>query len=99
MKRKLIFNSAFTALLFLLFTETGSAQNSRTITLREAVDLTLANNKALKNDSSKIIEAATAITEAMERRLPDAGITGAGLFLPVKPTIDLKTSSNSSSNS
>ena len=99
MKRKLILNAAFPVLLCLFFAGTASAQESRTITLKDAVDLTLANNKALKIDSSKIIEAATAITEAKERRLPDAGITGAGLFLPVKPAIDLKTGGGSSGNS
>ena len=99
MKHKLILKAALAASLFLLFAGNASAQNSRTITLKEAVDLTLANSKSLKNDSSKIIEASTAITEARERRLPDASITGAGLFLPVKPGIDLKTGSNNNSNS
>ncbi len=93
MKHKLILKAAFSVLLFLLFAGTADAQ-SRTITLKEAVDLTLANSKSLKSDSSKIIEASTAITEARERRLPDASITGAGLFLPVKPSIDLKTGGN-----
>ena len=99
MKRKLILNTTLLFVLYLLFTTTVNAQESRTITLKEAVDLTLANNKALKIDSSKITEAATAITEAMERRLPDASITGAGLFLPIRPSIDLKTSNSNNSGS
>jgi len=99
MKHKLILKATLAASFFLLLTGTAIAQNSRTITLKEAVDLTLANSKSLKSDSSKIIEASTAITEARERRLPDASITGAGLFLPVKPGIDLKTGGNNNSNS
>ncbi len=98
MNRKLTFNTAFFSLLFLLLTPTANAQTSRTITLKEAVDLTLAYNKALKNDSSKIAEATTAITEARERRLPDVGITGAGLFLPINPGVDLKTGSSNNNN-
>ena len=99
MKHKLILNTAFLATLFLLLAGTADAQESRTITLKEAVDLTLANSKALKNDSSKIIEASTAITQARERRLPDASITGGGLFLPINPGIDLKTGSSNSNGS
>jgi outer membrane protein len=98
MKRKPILNTAFFAVICMLSTLTAQAQESRTITLKEAVDLTLANNKALKIDSSKIIEAATAIIEAREKRLPDAGITGAGLFLPVNPGVDLKTGGGNNSN-
>jgi len=99
MKRKLILNTVVFSLLYLLLAANVQAQNSRTITLKEAVDLTLANNKTLKQDSSKIIEAAMAITEAREKRMPDASITGAGLFLPVKPSVDLKTSNSNNNNS
>ena len=99
MKRKLILNTVVFSVLYLLLADNVQAQNSRTITLKEAVDLTLANNKTLKQDSSKIIEAAMAITEAREKRMPDASITGAGLFLPVKPSVDLKTSNSNNNNS
>src|SRR5947199_8367646 len=93
MKHKLIFNTALLFVLCLLLAGTVHAQ-SRTITLKESVDLTLANNKALKIDSSKIIEAATAITEAREKFMPDVSITGSGLFLPVNPGVNLKTGGN-----
>jgi len=99
MKRKLILHTVVFSMLYLLLTTSVQAQDSRTITLKEAVDLTLANNKTLKQDSSKIIEAAMAITEAREKRMPDARITGAGLFLPVKPSVDLKTSNSNNNNS
>src|SRR5450631_3849067 len=73
MKRKLIFNTALPFVLCALLAGTANAQ-SRTITLKEAVDLTLTNNKALKIDSSKIIEASIAITEARDRRMPDVSV-------------------------
>lgn len=99
MKRKLIRSAAVFTVFYLLCITTSQAQNSRTITLKEAVVLTLSNSKALKNDTAKIAEATAAISEANERRLPDASITGAALFLPVNPGIDLKTGSGNNNNS
>jgi outer membrane protein len=97
MKRKLISTAAFSVVLYLLSILPSQAQNSRTLTLKEAVDLTIANSKALKNNKAKIAEATAAITEANERRLPDAGISGAFLFLPVNPGLDLKTGNGNNS--
>ncbi len=94
MKYKQIRNGAFIAVFYLLSMQPLQAQDSRTITLKEAVDLTIANSKTLKINTAKIAEATLAITEARERRLPDAGITSAFLFLPLKPNVDIKTSGN-----
>lgn len=99
MNRKLIFITGYLAIFCLFFNGTAIAQNSRSITLKEAVDFTLAYNKSLKMDSAKIIEASTAITEARERRLPEASVTGAGLFLPVNPGVNVKTGGSTSNNS
>jgi outer membrane protein TolC len=67
-----------------------AAQEKRTITLKEAIDLTLAYNKTLKINKTKIEDAAAAVKEAYEKKLPDAGISGAYLYLPVQPTINFK---------
>lgn len=72
------------------------AQQSRTLTLKEAIDLSVINSKQLKLNKEKIQEATTAIKEANEHRLPDANVSGAYMYLPVKPTIDLKSGSNTS---
>jgi len=70
------------------------AQQTRTLTLQEAIDLSLINSKQLKIDKSKILQATAGVKEANEARLPEAGISGSYLYLPVKPTIDLKAGSN-----
>ena len=94
MKHKLILTTSFFILLHLLSMQPLLAQNSRTLTLKEAIDLTIANSKTLKIDKTKVAEAVAAITEASARRLPDVGISGAFLFLPVNPGLELKTGGN-----
>ena len=66
-------------------------ENTRTITLKEAINLSIANSNSLKNDSAKIREATAAVNEAAERRLPDASASGSYLYLPIQPHIKLKT--------
>src|SRR5436190_24105622 len=69
------------------------AQQSKTLTLKEAIDLSIANSKQLKLNEAKILEASANITEAEEKRLPDAGISASYLYLPVRPNINLKSDS------
>lgn len=71
-----------------------NAQDRRPISLHEAIDLGLKNSKQLKSSQAKIEEATAALKEAFERRLPDAKVSGAWLWLS-SPKIDLKTKSNS----
>jgi outer membrane protein len=94
MKHKLILLT-----LSLLSLQPLLAQQSRTITLKEAIDLSIANSKQLKLNEAKILEASAGIKEAEEKRLPEAGISGAYLYLPVKPNIDLKSGSSNSNGS
>ncbi len=75
----------------LLGLQTLTAQQSRTLTLKEAIDLTLAYSKTLKVNKTKIEEASAAIKEAYERKLPEASISGSYLYLPFQPNVDLKT--------
>ena len=89
MKHKLLFFIAG-----LLSVQSMLAQQSRTITLKEAIDLTLAYSKTLKANKTKIEEAANVIKEAYEKKLPEASISGSYLYLPIQPNINLKNGSD-----
>lgn len=78
-----------------LFLNSIHAQQSRTLTLKDAVELTLGYNKTLKANKVKIEEAAAATQEAYEKKLPDAGVSGAYMYLPIQPNISMKTGSSS----
>jgi len=68
------------------------------IALNEAIDLSLKNSKQLKNSQARIEEATGALREAVERKLPDAKLTGSYVWLS-SANIDLKTkSSNGNQN-
>jgi outer membrane protein TolC len=69
------------------------AQEKRPITLNEAIGLSLKNSKQLKNSQAKIEEATAALREAVEKKLPDAKVSGSWLWLS-NPNIDLKTKSS-----
>lgn len=90
MKHKIIL--IITGLLLLQLVQ---AQETKTLTLNEAIELTLKNSNQLKSNEAKILEATANVKEAEERRLPDASVSGSYLYLPVHPTIDLKTGSGS----
>lgn len=89
MKYKLII------MLSLLTVQTVIAQDTKTLTLKEAVGLSIKNSKLLKLNEAKIQEATTSIKEAEEKQLPDANTSVSYMYLPVKPVIDLKSGSNS----
>ena len=79
-------------LLCLVNIQSLLAQDStRTITLKEAINLSVTNSHLLKNNKAKIDEATAVIKEASERRLPDVTVSGSYLYLPVSPNINLKS--------
>ncbi len=90
MKHKIILLAVSLFLLQIL-----EAQETRTLTLKDAIDLSLKNSKQLKSNEAKILEATANVKEAEERKLPDAGISGSYLYLPFQPSIDIKTGSGS----
>jgi outer membrane protein TolC len=49
----------------------------------------------LKLNEAKILEATTNIKEAEEKKLPEASVSTSYMYLPIKPTIDLKSSTSS----
>ena len=72
------------------------AQDKKTLTLKEAVDLSIKNSRQLKISNAKIEEATASLNEAMQKRLPDAGISGSYLQLS-SANVNLKKQNNSSS--
>lgn len=77
----------------LLISLQATAQEKRTLTLTEAIDLGIQNSKQLKNSQAKIEEATAAVKEAQDKRLPDAGVSASYLRLN-SANFDLKTKSN-----
>jgi outer membrane protein TolC len=81
-------------LAFSLLSLQINAQETKTLGLNEAIDLSIQNSKQLKNSQAKIDEATAALKEAVEKKLPDAKISGSYLRLN-SANFDLKTKDNS----
>lgn len=80
---------SFLALTVLLICNVGNAQETKKLSLDEAIQLSLQNSNHLKLSQAKVTEATAVLREARERRLPDLSISGSYLGLN-KPTVDLK---------
>src|SRR5215216_2006020 len=65
------------------------AQEKTPLGLKEAIDLSIKNSKQLKISSAKIEEATAVLKEAVQRKLPDANVTGSYLRLN-SANVDLK---------
>ncbi|KQM23461.1 TolC family protein [Chryseobacterium sp. Leaf201] len=66
------------------------AQEKKTLTLDEAVQLGIRNSKSLKIDAAKIEEATADLLEAKNRKLPELKVSGSYMYLPLKPNINIK---------
>jgi outer membrane protein len=93
-KLKLLVGVFFIPALLLVSILKG--QDTRNMTLQEAINMSIANSHLLKNNFAKINEAVAAVKEANEKKLPDFTIGGTWLYLPTSPNISLKTNSNNS---
>lgn len=80
--------------LMVLFSAHVMAQETKQLTLNEAINLSLQNNKQLKTNQAKIDEAVAAVQEAKEKKLPNASVSGAYMRLS-SANIDMKTKSSS----
>ncbi len=80
-------------IIFPLFSLQMAAQEKKTLSLNEAIDLGLQNSKQLKINQAKIEEATAAAKEAVERRLPDAKASASYLRLNAA-NVELKTKNN-----
>ena len=74
-----------------------NAQDKRPISLNEAIDLGLKNSKQLKSNQAKIEEATAALKEAFDKRLPEAKVSAAWMWLS-SPVVDLKTKPTGNGN-
>lgn len=91
---KRINNSVFALSLF-MGVAAVNAQEKKQLTLDEAVQLGIQNSKNLKIDAAKIEEATADLLEAKNRQLPELKVSGSYMYLPTKPTVDLKISTGS----
>ena len=82
-------------LCFLIAGFSVNAQETKNLTLKEAIDLGLQNSKQLKLGKAKIDEAVAATKEATEKRLPDFSVSGSYLRVN-KPDVNFKTGGDSS---
>lgn len=69
--------------------QSAVAQDKQTLTLQQAIDLSIKNSKQLKGNRAKIEEATAALKEAVERKLPDVNATGSYMRFN-SPNVDLK---------
>jgi outer membrane protein len=95
MKTKRLF---FSGIIFLVACCSLQAQEKRSLTLQQAITLGVTNSHTLKNSQAKSEEATAALKEAVERRLPDAKVSGSYLRLS-SANFDLKTKDNSGGGS
>ncbi|MDR2205803.1 MAG: TolC family protein [Flavobacteriaceae bacterium] len=87
----------FTMLAF--FGNWVNAQEIKTLTLDEAVDLGIKNSKYLKIDEAKIDEATANYIAAKNNRLPDFNISANTMQMPFSAKINLKILQNPGGNS
>ena len=80
-------------IIFSLLSIQVTAQEKKTLSLNEAIDLSIQNSKQLKINQAKVEEASAAAREAMERKLPDAKVSGSYIRLN-SANVDLKTKNN-----
>ena len=76
--------------LFSFFALQLHAQEKKSLTLDEAINLSIQNNKQLKLSQAKIEEATAALRESVEKRLPDASIGGSYMRLN-SANVDMKS--------
>ncbi len=87
-----------TLLAFMLLSFVAAhAQETRNLSLDEAIKLSLENSNHLKLSQARIAEATAALREAKDRMLPDLSVSGSYLRVN-KPTVDLKVNLGGSSD-
>jgi outer membrane protein TolC len=98
MKHRIVVRNVLTVLFIsLLGSGALKAQETRKLSLQEAISLSIKNSKQLKGSQAKIDEATAALREAVERRLPDAKVSGAYMRFN-SPKVDLSIKSNNNNN-
>ncbi|MEJ5049838.1 TolC family protein [Chryseobacterium culicis] len=83
-------NNSVIALSLFVGIANVNAQEKKTLSLDEAVQLGIQNSKNLKIDAAKIEEATADLLEAKNRQLPELKVSGSYMYLPIKPNVDIK---------
>lgn len=91
MKNRRIGLLFMTSILF--FSINTWSQEKKQLTLSEAIELGVKNSKQLKINFEKIEEATAALKESVEKRMPDASVSGAYLRV-LSSKFDLKSRDN-----
>jgi outer membrane protein len=73
-----------------LFPVFAKAQEVKSLSLQESINLSLKNSHILKASLAKSAQAAAAVTEAEESRLPNASVSGSYLYM-ANPNLAIKT--------
>lgn len=73
-----------------LFPFFARSQDVKSLSLQETINLSLKNSHALKASLAKSAQAAAAVTEAEENRLPNASVSGSYLYIS-NPNLAIKT--------
>jgi outer membrane protein TolC len=89
MKYRIVAQILFTVLMFCLIGPPSVLAQQRTLSLQEAIELSIKNNKQLKASEARIEQATATVRQAEEARLPDAKVTGSYMRLN-SPTVNLK---------
>jgi outer membrane protein len=98
MKHKFLFARTILVASIFINSTLVLAQPGRSITLKEAIDLSIKNSKQLKGSKARIDEATAALKEAVERRLPEAALSASHLRLN-SPNINVKIKSANTNGS
>lgn len=94
MKNKVLVVAGFA----ILFAGVVNGQEKRSLSLTDAIELSLKNSHQLKNSQAKIEEATAALKEAVQKKLPDASVSASYLRLTTA-NIDLKSGNNNNGGS
>lgn len=89
-----------TGLLLILLLSANSiyAQQTRQLSLQEAIELSMNNSKSLKVSNAKVDQAIAELSEAKMRQYPDLKVSGSYLRVN-QPNVDLKVSLGNNSGS
>jgi len=96
-RRCIISKIVFLPLLFAVC-HVWAQDTAKSLTLQEAIDLSLKNSKQLKLSKARIDEAVAATKEAIERRLPDVSVSASYLQLS-RPNVNMKNGGGNDSGS
>jgi outer membrane protein TolC len=91
-------NGPFLLFLLLATYTNVQAQERKELTIGEAVDLSIKNSNALRGSQARIEQATAALREAVDRKLPDASISGSYLRLN-SPNVSLKVKTGTDNGS